>query len=100
MSRTLTPEEIDTAVQALPGWSGGPEGLRREIAVGDEDKETLVDAIRAVAAEQEGSPRVETHGDGLQVVLASGQGSVTEADVELAGHLDRLFSGGTAWDRY
>lgn len=99
MSRTLSPEEIDTAVKALPGWSGNAEGLQRHVAVGDQDKDTLVDAIRAVSEEQQRRPRVDSSGDGLSIVLTGDEG-VTEADVELAGRLDRLFSGGTAWDDY
>lgn len=100
MSRALSPEEIDTAVQALPGWSATADGLRREVAVSDQDKETLVDAISAVAEEEPAKPRVESNDTGLHIVLATASGGVTANEVELAGRLDRLLSGGTAWDKY
>jgi 4a-hydroxytetrahydrobiopterin dehydratase len=97
----LSAEEISTALESLPGWKGGPERLERTVPVAAEDRGTLEAAIKAVSEDLNHHPRLERGDGGLRIVLTTTEaGGVTERDVELATHLDRLLSGGVAWDRY
>ena len=101
MPQTLTADEVSTALEALPGWSGDTKRLHRTVPVVEQDRHTLTDAIAAVADEINHHPEVSTTADGLLVELWSHDaGGVTSRDVELATRLDRLFSGGVAWNEY
>ena len=101
MSQTLSQDEVATALEALPGWHGGPERLERTVPVEPKDADSLEDAISAVADELDHHPELTRTPDGLRVVLTTHDaGGVTERDVELATRLDRLFSGGVAWNDY
>jgi 4a-hydroxytetrahydrobiopterin dehydratase len=97
----LSADEVTTALEALPGWSGGPERLERDVPVQHEDQQTLITAINAVAEDMNHHPDVRRTDHGIHVSLTTyDAGGVTDKDVELATHLDRLFSGGVAWDKY
>lgn len=101
MAGTLSQDEVATALEALPGWEGTAEQLERVVPVQPQDADTLEDAIQAVADEVDHHPTLERTSEGLHVVLTSHDaGGVTERDVELAARLDRLFSGGVAWNDY
>jgi 4a-hydroxytetrahydrobiopterin dehydratase len=101
VSDVLSADEVATALEALPGWSGGVARLERDVPVSREDQHALIDAIAAVAQDLNHHPDVRTSDTGVHVALTTyDAGGVTERDVELATHLDRLFSGGTAWDKY
>ncbi len=100
MREALSAEDVATAVEALPGWSGDAAALQRDVVVAEDDRQTLRDAIEAVAEDSPARPRIEATTSGLLVVLSSPDGGVTPAEVELAGQLDRLFAGGVAWSDY
>lgn len=101
MTSVLTPDEVSVALAALPGWEGDSEALVRTVPAADADLGTLRDAIAAVADEANHHPLLENTPAGLRVALRTNEaGGVTARDVELATRLDRLFSGGVAWDKY
>lgn len=101
MPDTLTADEVRTALEALPGWEGDTQRLRRTVPVPEQDRGTLTDAISAVADEVNHHPELSQTADGVLVELWSHDaGGVTARDVELATRLDRLFSGGVAWSDY
>lgn len=101
MPQKLSAEEVATALAALPGWEGGPERLERTVPVPSQDQEQFTRAVFAVADEVDHHPDLEPTAEGVHVVLTTHEtGGVTERDVELATRLDRLFSGGVAWDQY
>lgn len=101
MPKNLSIEEVSTALEALPGWEGGPDRLVRTVPVEAQDEAKLRDAIGAVADEIDHHPELQTTADGLHIaVWTHTTGGVTSRDVELATRLDRLLAGGVAWDKY
>jgi pterin-4a-carbinolamine dehydratase len=98
MSDALTSDQIAAALEALPGWEQSGGGLERTVPAADEDAKTLQDAIAAVGHEVGREAAVEHTPEGVRVRVGGEQ--IVADDVELAAHLDRLFSGGVAWRNY
>ncbi len=92
-SQPLSAQEIDQALESLPGWGGGPAGLEKAFKFGS-FREAMSFMVRA-AFEAEAlnhHPDWSNVYDRVNVRLnthAAG-GKVTAADVELARRIERI----------
>jgi 4a-hydroxytetrahydrobiopterin dehydratase len=86
----LSPDEVATALAALPLWSGGTDGLRRSVEL-----PSFADAVAAIvrigfAAEAlDHHPDVDLRWRTLHLTLVShSAGGVSELDLDLARRID------------
>jgi 4a-hydroxytetrahydrobiopterin dehydratase len=90
--RLLQPDEIDTQLADLPGWSGDTAGIRREYTF--PDFPTAVGAVDAVAEEAEDMdhhPDIDIRWRSVTFgVSTHSAGGVTQLDVELAHRIHRI----------
>jgi 4a-hydroxytetrahydrobiopterin dehydratase len=93
-SGVLSADEVRTALDSLPGWTGGVEHLYRDVDVSSDSQDELEAAVMRVADELNHHPEVERREDGMRFVLWSHDaGGVTSRDVELAARIDQVLSG-------
>jgi 4a-hydroxytetrahydrobiopterin dehydratase len=90
----LNRDQIDDVLAAMPGWSGGPERLVRDVEVPESDREALRRSVMMVADELDHHPEIQATEQGLRFVLwTHSEGGVTAKDVELAAAIDQVLSG-------
>jgi 4a-hydroxytetrahydrobiopterin dehydratase len=91
----LSPDEVRTALAALPLWAGDEQGIERALEL--PSFRAAVDAVVSIAdvAEQmDHHPDLDVRWRTLRVaVVTHSAGGVTELDLELARRVDALFPG-------
>lgn len=88
----LSPDDVATALDALPSWSGDADGIRRTVQLPTfrEAVDAIV-AIADVAEKMDHHPDVDLRWRTLHLSLVShSAGGVTELDLELARRIDAL----------
>lgn len=88
----LPPDEISTALQQLPQWSGDGDGLRRTVELPSfREAVAAIVAIADVAEELDHHPDIDLRWRTLHLALVThSAGGVTANDVELARRIDAL----------
>jgi 4a-hydroxytetrahydrobiopterin dehydratase len=88
----LSPAEIETALHALPEWSGDDDGIRRTVELPSfRDAVATIVRIADVAEEMDHHPDVDLRWRTLHLTLVShSAGGVTDLDVQLAQRIDAL----------
>ena len=88
----LSPDEVSTALQALPLWSGDGEGLRRSVELPSfGDAVAAVVRIGFLAEAMDHHPDVDLRWRTLHLTLVShSEGGVSALDLELARRIDEL----------
>jgi 4a-hydroxytetrahydrobiopterin dehydratase len=91
----LTPDELSAALQGLPLWSGGGEGISRSVELPSfRDAVAAIVAIADVAEEMDHHPDVDLRWRTLDLHLVThSAGGVTENDLDLARRIDALLPG-------
>ena len=92
----LSADEVATALQQLPTWSGDADGLRRTVQLPSfRDAVAAIVAIADVAEEMDHHPDVDLRWRTLHLTLVShSAGGVSELDLELASRIDALLPEG------
>jgi 4a-hydroxytetrahydrobiopterin dehydratase len=94
MADLLDPDEIDTALAALPGWSFDDGKLVKRAEVPDDSQDALAEAVGKVADEVNHHPDVSREpGAVIFRLWTHSAGGVTAKDVDLAARIDRQLSG-------
>jgi len=94
MADLLSRDDIDTALEALPGWSFEDDRLVRRAGVPADSQDGLVEAVGQVADEIDHHPDVEQAADSVTFRLwTHTAGGVTAKDVDLAARIDQQLSG-------
>ena len=88
----LSPDELSAALEDLPLWSGGTEGLRRTVELPSfRDAVSAVVAIADVAEEMDHHPDIDLRWRTLHLTLVShSAGGVTDLDLRLARRIDEI----------
>lgn len=90
----LSPEEIDDALAALPGWSYDGEALVKRAQVPADSQDGLLEAVGQVADSVNHHPDVSREPGAVTFRLwTHSAGGVTGKDVDLAARIDRELSG-------
>jgi 4a-hydroxytetrahydrobiopterin dehydratase len=91
----LSADELATALQGLPLWSGDEGGLRRTVELPSfRDAVAAIGAIADVAEELDHHPDIDLRWRTLHLALVShSAGGVTENDLDLARRIDDLLPG-------
>jgi 4a-hydroxytetrahydrobiopterin dehydratase len=94
MAELLDQQEIDDALESLPGWAYDENKLVRTVPVEPDSVDNLERAVQTVSDQLNHHPKVE-HRDGeLQFQLwTHTAGGVTAKDVELAARIDQTLTG-------
>ena len=92
MARVLEPEEIESLLVELPGWSGDRSGLRRAFAApGFLDGIRMVGDVADVAEDMNHHPDIDIRWRTVTFVLVThSAGGVTELDAELARRITAI----------
>ena len=92
MPDRLTPDQVSTALQDLPNWSGDADGLRRTVELPSfRDAVAAIDSIADVAEEMDHHPDIDLRWRTLHLsVVSHSAGGVTDNDLELARRIDAL----------
>jgi 4a-hydroxytetrahydrobiopterin dehydratase len=91
----LSADEVSTALDALPRWSGDADGLQRTVELpGFRDAVAAIVAIADVAEEMDHHPDIDLRWRTLHLMLVThSAGGVTALDLELARRVDALLPG-------
>jgi 4a-hydroxytetrahydrobiopterin dehydratase len=91
----LPPAEIETALHALPEWSGDGDGIRRTVELPSfRDAVATIVRIADVAEEMDHHPDVDLRWRTLHLHLSTHSvGGVTALDLQLARRIDALLPG-------
>lgn len=92
MPDRLSPDEVSTALQDLPNWSGDTDGLRRTVELPSfRDAVAAIDSIADVAEEMDHHPDIDLRWRTLHLsVVSHSAGGVTDNDLQLARRIDAL----------
>lgn len=92
MRTLLDSPRLTQALDSLDGWAGDLHALRRSIVMpGFRGAIDLVDAVAELAEDMDHHPVMEIrHREVVFTLSTHSAGGVTDLDVELAGHIDRL----------
>lgn len=94
MAELLSAQDVATALESLPGWSGDTERIRRAVRVDPGDQDALVAEVMRVADALNHHPNVEKGAGSVTfVVWTHSAGGVTAKDVELAARIDAVLTG-------
>ena len=97
MPHLLSDQDIQTALEALPGWERAGDRLVREVDVPADSQDALERSIAEVADALNHHPDVRRDGDTVHLELwTHSAGGVTRKDIELAGRIDQVLSGPSA----
>ncbi len=87
-------DQIDAALESLPGWSYDGEALSRRVDVPTDSQDAMVEAVSQVADAMDHHPDVSREPDSLVLRLwTHSEDGVTAKDVELAARIDQVLSG-------
>ena len=90
----LDRSQIDTALEALPGWSYDGEALTRRADVPADSQDAMLEAVAQVADAMDHHPDVSREPDALVLRLwTHSEDGVTTKDVDLAARVDQVLSG-------
>jgi pterin-4a-carbinolamine dehydratase/uncharacterized protein (DUF2267 family) len=87
----LTREEVEGALENLPGWTGDEHRIRRTVSLPAEVADDVRDRIARVEEELDHHAVVEKDPDGTTYLLwTDPRGVVTELDIELAARISDI----------
>lgn len=90
----LDHDQIQTALEALPGWAYDGDALTRRVDVPDDSQDAMVRSLTETGDEMDHHPDVSREPDALVLRLwTHSEDGVTAKDVELAARLDQVLSG-------
>ena len=85
---------IDTALEALPGWTYDGEALVRRADVPGDTQDSLERTVAQAADELDHHPQVQRAAEAMTFRLwTHSAGGVTAKDVDLAARIDQVLSG-------
>lgn len=94
MADLLSQEEIDAALETLPGWSFEQDRLVRVADVPADSRDNLERGVAEVADEMNHHPVISGEGGAMRFeVWSHSDGGVTTKDVELVARIDQVLSG-------
>jgi pterin-4a-carbinolamine dehydratase/uncharacterized protein (DUF2267 family) len=87
----LTREEVEGALEELPGWTGDEHRIRRTVSLPAEFADDVRDRIARVEDEMNHHALVEEDPDGTTYLLwTHSRGGITELDLELAARISDI----------
>jgi pterin-4a-carbinolamine dehydratase/uncharacterized protein (DUF2267 family) len=87
----LTLEEVEGALEELPGWTGDEHRIRRTVSLPAEVADDVRDRIARVEEQMNHHAVVEEDPDGTTYLLwTHSRGGVTELDIELAARISDI----------
>jgi pterin-4a-carbinolamine dehydratase/uncharacterized protein (DUF2267 family) len=87
----LTREEVEGALEELPGWTGDEHRIRRTVSLPAEVADEVRDRIARVEEQMNHHAVVEEDPDGTTYLLwTHSRGGVTELDIELAARISDI----------
>lgn len=87
----LTREEVEAALEELPGWTGDEHRIRRTVSLPAEVADDVRDRIARVEEQMNHHAVVEEDPDGTTYLLwTHSRGGVTELDIELAARISDI----------
>ena len=87
----LTREEVEGALEELPGWTGDEHRIRRTVSLPAEVADDVRDRIARVEEQMNHHAVVEEDPDGTTYLLwTHARGGVTELDIELAARISDI----------
>jgi pterin-4a-carbinolamine dehydratase/uncharacterized protein (DUF2267 family) len=87
----LTREEVEGALEELPGWTGDEHRIRRTVSLPAEVADDVRDRIARVEEQMNHHAVVEEDPDGTTYLLwTHSRGGVTELDIELAARISDI----------
>jgi pterin-4a-carbinolamine dehydratase/uncharacterized protein (DUF2267 family) len=87
----LTREEVEGALEELPGWTGDEHRIRRTVSLPAEVADDIRDRIARVEEQMNHHAVVEEDPDGTTYLLwTHSRGGVTELDIELAARISDI----------
>lgn len=87
----LTREEVEAALEELPGWTGDEHRIRRTVSLPAEVADDVRDRIARVEEQMDHHAVVEEDQDGTTYLLwTHARGGVTELDIELAARISDI----------
>ncbi len=91
----LSPDEVATALQGLPHWSGDGGAIHRPVELPTfRDAVAAITAIADVAEQMDHHPDVDLRWRTLHLHLSThSAGGVTDLDLQLARRIDALLPG-------
>jgi 4a-hydroxytetrahydrobiopterin dehydratase len=91
-SDRLSADQIASELTALPGWTGDPSGLTRDVKAPDFPTAIrIVDAVAEIAEGMDHHPDIDIRWRTLTFALSThSAGGVTSKDVELARKIDSV----------
>lgn len=96
MTDPLSPELVDSSLEALPHWSGDSTSIARTVEASPEDQKTFLAALAESATAMDHHPDVEQVGAGLRIVLTThSAGGVTPRDIAMASVIEDLLAHAT-----
>lgn len=91
MPTLLDAELITDTLRSLPGWSGGPDRIWRDLQLTPEQDAELRRQVAVDADRMDHHPQVEPVDGGTRYTLwTHTAGGVTELDISLAAHISDL----------
>lgn len=94
MADLLDRDQIDAALESLPGWSTDGQALTRRAEVTADSQDAMAASVAAVADALDHHPVVERDDAAMTFRLwTHSAGGVTAKDVELAARIDQVLSG-------
>jgi 4a-hydroxytetrahydrobiopterin dehydratase len=90
----LDHEQIETALEALPGWAYDGHALTRRADVPGDSQDAMIQSLALAGDELDHHPDVSREPDALVLRLwTHSEDGVTAKDVELAARVDQVLSG-------
>jgi pterin-4a-carbinolamine dehydratase/uncharacterized protein (DUF2267 family) len=87
----LTREEVEGALEELPGWTGDEHRIRRTVTLPADVADDIRDRIARVEEQMDHHAVVEEDPDGTTYLLwTHSRGGVTELDIELAARISDI----------
>jgi 4a-hydroxytetrahydrobiopterin dehydratase len=89
----LSPDDVAAALERLPAWSGGADGVERTLQLPSfRAAAEAISMIADVAEQLDHHPDLDLRWTKVRVaVVTHSAGGVTELDLELARRVDALF---------
>jgi 4a-hydroxytetrahydrobiopterin dehydratase len=91
MATLLTPDQLDSALGSLDGWTGDSSAIRRTVTVQPVTLPPLLAELKRIAREMDHDPDLVQDGTALTITMSThSAGGVTELDVAYAARVDAL----------
>jgi 4a-hydroxytetrahydrobiopterin dehydratase len=93
MPDRLTDDEVAAALEALDGWSGGPQGLTRTITLDAGEVEPFLADLEVIAREMKHDPDIARNDTTVTLTMVThSAGGVTSLDVAYAHKVNELLN--------